>query len=149
MNICIFKGWVAEKPELKQTTTGKTVTRFQIAVPRRFKAQDGKREYDYITVEAWESRADFCGRHLDKGSEVVIECELRIDKYEKDGTTRYRHIYALANIEFCTGRAANQQNTAPQTAQYVQPQYTAPAYTAPATPDVGYEEVQGDEDLPF
>ena len=52
MNICIFKGWVAEKPELKLTQNGKQVTSFQIAIPRRYKGADGKRAYDYITVEA-------------------------------------------------------------------------------------------------
>lgn len=141
MNICIFKGWIAEKPELKQTTNGKLFTQFQIAIPRRFKAQDGKREYDYITVEAWESRADFCCRHLDKGSEVAAECELRIDKYEKDGQKRYGYVFALNNIEFCSGRAAQQTQPANAPSQGYVPDVYAPPN--------GFEEIQGSEDLPF
>ena len=138
MNICIFKGWVQEKPELKLTQSGKQVTSFQIGVPRRYKGADGKRAYDYITVEAWENCAEFCSRHLDKGSEVAVECELRIDKYEKDGQNRYRHIFALNNIEFCSGRAAQQTNAPAQ--GYVPDVYAPPN---------GFEEIQGNEDLPY
>ncbi len=137
MNICIFKGWVQDKPELRRTTTGKTVTEFQIAVPRRHKGADGKREYDYITVEAWESRADFCSRHLDKGSEVAVECELRIDRYEKDGQKRYKHIFSLNNIEFCSGKA-QQTNTPAQ--GYIPDTYI---------PQGNFEPMNGEEELPF
>ena len=140
MNICIFKGWVQEKPELKLTQSGKQVTSFQIGIPRRYKGADGKRAYDYITVEAWESRAEFCSRHLDNGSEVAVECELRIDKYEKDGQNRYRHIFALNNIEFCSGRAQQTQPTNAPVQGYVPDVYAPPN---------GFEEVQGSEDLPF
>ena len=141
MNICIFKGWVQEKPELKLAQNGKQVTSFQIGVPRRYKGADGKRAYDYITVEAWEGRAEFCSRYLDKGSEVATECELRIDKYEKDGQKRYGYVFALNNIEFCSGRATQQTQPANAPSQgYAEPQYA---------PSVGFEEVGGNEDLPF
>lgn len=140
MNICIFKGWVQEKPELKLTQSGKQVTTFQIGIPRRYKGADGKRAYDYITVEAWESRAEFCARHLDNGSEVAVECELRIDKYEKDGQNRYKHIFSLNNIEFCSGRAQQTQPTNAPAQGYVPDTYAPPS---------GFEEVQGNEDLPF
>ena len=141
MNICIFKGWVQEKPELKLAQNGKRVTSFQIGVPRRYKGADGKRAYDYITVEAWEGRAEFCSRYLDKGSEVATECELRIDKYEKDGQKRYGYVFALNNIEFCSGRATQQTQPANAPSQgYAEPQYA---------PSVGFEEVGGNEDLPF
>lgn len=150
MNICIFKGWVQDKPELKLTSTGKKVTRFDIAVPRKFRGADGKKEYDYITVEAWESRAEFCERWLNKGSEVVVESELRIDKYtDKDGNKRSRHIYALNGIEFC-GSAQTAQN-APIPAN--DPAYGmimgAPAYSQQTAVPVGYEEVADDGDIPF
>lgn len=140
MNICIFKGWVQEKPELKLTQSGKQVTSFQIGVPRRYKGADGKRTYDYITVEAWESRAEFCARHLDNGSEVAAECELRIDKYEKDGQKRYGYVFTLNNIEFCSGRAQQTQPANAPSQGYVPEAYAPPS---------GFEEVQGNEDLPF
>ena len=144
MNICIFKGWVQEKPEIKLTTTGRQVTSFQIAVPRKYKSADGKREYDYITLEAWESRADFCAKHLNKGSEIVAESELRIDRYEKDGQKRIRYTFMLSNIEFCSGQAQ-------QTAQPYAPQASVYGQTelAQSPSPAGFEVIADGEDLPF
>ena len=149
MNVCIFKGWVQEKPEIKLTTGGKQKVDFQIAVPRKYKSADGKREYDYINLEAWESRADFCARHLNKGSEVVVETELRIDRYTNaEGQKRVRYTFSLTNIEFCSGQAQQTPPAnAPQTSPFGQPMtsHNAPQYS----PSVGYEEVADDSDLPF
>ncbi len=144
MNICIFKGWVAEKPELKLTQNGKQVTSFQISIPRRYKGADGKRAYDYITVEAWENCAEFCSRHLDKGSEVAVECELRIDKYQKDGQNRYRHTFVLNDYPDLCGYHRTSDRAAQPTNAPAQG-YVPDVYAPPN----GFEEVQGSEDIPF
>lgn len=43
MNKTILAGRICKDPEVKNTTTGKAVANFTIAVDRRFKTQDGKR----------------------------------------------------------------------------------------------------------
>lgn len=143
MNICIFKGWVQEKPEIKYTPNGKKVCVFDIAVPRRFKAQDGKREYDYIRCETWESRAEFCAKWLEKGTEVVVQGSLRLERYEKDGVKKTKMTLRLENIEFC-GRGGSQGGVTVNGNIS-----TPPTYTQDTEPSDGFEKVSDDGDLPF
>lgn len=52
MNKAILVGRMVRDPEIKNTTTGKAVANFTLAVDRRFKNQDGKKEADFINCQA-------------------------------------------------------------------------------------------------
>ena len=82
-------GRLTKTPDIKQTTSGKNVCTFTLAVDRRYKGADGKTTADFFSVQAWEKLAELCARYLDKGSKVFISGELRNRSYEaKDGSKR-------------------------------------------------------------
>ena len=86
MNHVSMIGRLTKTPDIKQTTSGKNVCTFTLAVDRRYKSADGKTTADFFSVQAWEKLAELCARYLDKGSKVFISGEMRNRSYEeKDG----------------------------------------------------------------
>ena len=126
MNRVEFIGNLSKAPDVKQTTSGKTVCSLTIAVNRRYKDADGKTTADFFTVQAWEKLAELCARYLDKGSKVFVSGELRNRSYEaKDGTKRTVTEIIASEVEFLSPK------------------------TEPATPrEEEWEQVE-DSDLPF
>ena len=126
MNRVEFIGNLSKAPDVKQTTSGKTVCSLTIAVNRRYKDADGKTTADFFTVQAWEKLAELCARYLDKGSKVFVSGELRNRSYEaKDGTKRTVTEIIASEVEFLSPK------------------------TEPATPRVEEWEQVEDSDLPF
>jgi single-strand DNA-binding protein len=84
-------GYLGKDPETRQTTTGKKVTSFSIAVTRRWHAEDGqpKEATDWFNVEAWGLLGEICQQYLSKGGLVFVEGRLQTNRYEQDGETRY------------------------------------------------------------
>lgn len=90
MNKVNLVGRLCRDPEIKNTTTGKSVATFTIAVDRRFKNKDGQKEADFIPIVAWGATADFVGKYINKGSQVSVSGRLQVRNYEaKDGTKRW------------------------------------------------------------
>ena len=50
MNKVILVGRLTRDPEVKNTTTGKAVATFTLAVDRRFKNKDGQKEADFVPI---------------------------------------------------------------------------------------------------
>ena len=85
-NKVILMGRITHDLELKTTPNGANVCTFQIAVDRRFQANDEARKSDFIRVEAWRQQAEFLCRYFGKGRMVLVEGELHIDAYtDKNG----------------------------------------------------------------
>ena len=84
-------GRLGRDPELKNTSGGKTVCLFSMAVNRRWKNRDGDSQQitDWFNIEAWERLGEICGEYLKKGSLIFLEGRLQTDTFEEDGTTRY------------------------------------------------------------
>ena len=117
---------MSKAPDVKQTTSGKTVCSLTIAVNRRYKDADGKTTADFFSVQAWEKLAELCARYLDKGSKVFVSGELRNRSYEaKDGSKRTVTEIIANEVEFLSPKAE------------------------PATPPVEEWEQVEDSDLPF
>lgn len=88
LNRVILIGRLVANPESRQTTTGKNITDFRIAVDKRFK-QDGGPTADFFRVKAFGSTADFVNTYLAKGRLVAVDG--RIEHYQwtdKDGNKR-------------------------------------------------------------
>ncbi len=88
-NKVIMIGRLTATPEVSQTPNKKSVARVTVAVNRRFKAENGEREADFITVVFWGKLADTLASYGTKGSLISLDGDLRTRKYEKDGQTRY------------------------------------------------------------
>ena len=131
MNKVILKGRLTATPELKRTATDIVVTDFSIAVNRRF----NKEQTDFINCQAWRQTAEFITKYFTKGQEILVVGELHIDKWDKDGETRYSTRVSVDEVEFCGSKSENKTHTTDD--------------------DVNVEdfielpETEGDSDLPF
>ena len=129
MNHVSMIGRLTKTPDIKQTTSGKNVCSFTVAVNRRFKDAQGNALTDFFTVVAWGKLAELCGRYLDKGRKCCVMGELQNRSYEtRDGTKRTITEIVAEQVEFLTLR-------------------TDAALSETAVPE-GFTDIE-DEDLPF
>ncbi|MCX7800524.1 MAG: single-stranded DNA-binding protein [Fimbriimonadales bacterium] len=88
VNRVVLVGRLTRDPEVRSTTTGKTVCDFSIAVDRRVASQDGQ-DADFFRVTAWGQTAEFVSRYLSKGRLVAVDGRLQWRKYtDSQGITR-------------------------------------------------------------
>jgi len=89
MNRVCLIGRLVRDPELRQTSTGKAVTEFTIAVNKRIKPTDGSPDCDFIRCKAWGQTANYVVDYLAKGRLVSVDGRIEFRKYQdKDGNNR-------------------------------------------------------------
>ncbi|MCH5210413.1 MAG: single-stranded DNA-binding protein [Oscillospiraceae bacterium] len=86
MNKVILMGRLTKDPEQRQTPNGTTVTRFSIAVNRRF----AKDTTDFINCVAWKKTGEFISRYFSKGSMIAVVGSIQSRTWDgQDGKKRY------------------------------------------------------------
>ncbi len=153
MNKVIIMGRLTADPELRQTQSGISTCRFNVAVNRRIKNEQGEYEADFISCQAWRQTAEFINRNFRKGQMTAIEGTLRTGRYQDKNhsdVTHYTTDILVENVEFCGSKSDNQtarnnssetQNCAPPQAATTQNQYENANFA-------DFEEILGD-DAPF
>lgn len=108
MNKVILSGNLTRDPEIRTTSTEKTVATFSLAVRRGWKKLDENQpDADFFNVIAWERLAEFCRNYLMKGTKIIVEGRLQTRTYEaKDGTKRYVTEVVANEIEFAGSKNA-------------------------------------------
>jgi single-strand DNA-binding protein len=85
-------GNVVDDPELRFTPSGKAVANFRVAASQRKKTEAGgwvDGDSCFLTVNAWEEKAEAIAEQLQRGSKVVVTGTLRQRDYEdRDGNKR-------------------------------------------------------------
>ncbi|MDK0981022.1 single-stranded DNA-binding protein [Clostridium perfringens] len=91
MNKIVLGGRLVKEPDLKFLDgDGKAVARFTIAVNRKFKGTDGKRETDFFNCVIFGKLAEGITKYSNKGQEIVLVGEVRNRRYEdKEKIKRY------------------------------------------------------------
>ncbi len=143
LNKVILMGRLTADPELKQTQGGASVVSFSIAVDRRFN-KDGEKKADFINVVAWRTTAEFIAKYFNKGSMIALVGELQTRSWEdNNGQKRYATEVIASEVSFC-GSKNNTEGNSHATEEHA----PAPSFSA-QTPAPNFEEVSGDDDLPF
>lgn len=89
LNRVIMIGRLTRDPELKTTTTGKSLVSFSIAVDKRIKPNDGSPTADFFNIKAWGNTAEFVANYLAKGRLVAVDGRLETRKYtDQSGNNR-------------------------------------------------------------
>ncbi len=79
-NRTILIGRLTRDPEIRFATSGTQIASFSLAVDR------GKdNETDFVNIVAFGKTAEFVGNYMTKGRLVLVDGQLRIEKYQKDG----------------------------------------------------------------
>ena len=156
LNHITLMGRLVADPELRTTPAGVSVCSFRIAVDRNYQTKGQDRQADFINIVAWRGTADFVSRFFHKGSMVVIQGSIRTESYtDKDGNKRTSFNVQADNVMFGESKSAaggSQGGYAPQgTPSFGMPapayNESRPAFSTAAAGD--FEEIVGDEDLPF
>jgi len=79
-------GRLAQEPELRYTQGGTQVVSFDLAV--QVPSKDKNPPPDYIPITCWDKQAEFAGRYLTKGRQIIAEGRISTRKYTgSDGKT--------------------------------------------------------------
>jgi len=153
INTAVIMGRLTAEPELKNTGAGVSVCTFTVAVDRRFKGQGEERQADFIEVVAWRQTAEFVSKFFHKGSMIAVQGSIQTRSYEDRNGVRRKAVEIVADQVSFTG--SKNENAggyrddvplppAPPERQAMQP---APAYSTAQPAD--FDEIAGDDDLPF
>lgn len=134
LNKWIGIGRLTRDPELKVMQSGKTVTRFSMAVNRPYK-RGGSQEADFFNVEAWEKKGEFVHEYFRKGDPIQVIGRIEFNKYQdRDGVERIATNVIAETVDFVEGYKRDDAQRAPA---------TNPAY------ETQQPEYSEDDDLPF
>ena len=79
-------GRLAQEPEIRYTQSGIPVASFDLAV--QVPSKDKNTPPDYIPITCWDKQAEFVGRYLTKGRQIIVEGRISTRKYTgSDGKT--------------------------------------------------------------
>jgi single-strand DNA-binding protein len=85
-NRVILVGNLTRDPELRYIPSGTAVSDIGLAVNDRVKRGDQwVEEPVFVDVTLWGRTAEIANEYLSKGSSVLIEGRLKLDRWEKDG----------------------------------------------------------------
>jgi single-strand DNA-binding protein len=100
INRVVLVGRLTRDPELRTTTTGKSVCDFSIAVGKKIKPTDGSPDADFFRVNCWEKTAEFVSNYLHKGRLVAVDGRLQARKFtDKDGNNREMVEIVAENVQ--------------------------------------------------
>lgn len=133
LNKVVLIGRLTKAPDLRYTQSGVPVAKFNLAVDRGFKSQDGEKQVDFISVIAWRTLAENCEKYLAKGRLVAVSGRMQTRSYEaKDGGKRYVTEIVADEVQFLERKQDGQAQ------QPVKQMYPA-----------GFTPVDDSENLPF
>ena len=133
MNQVTLIGRIANDLDLKQTTNGKSVCQFNLAVTRF-----GGEGADFIPVQVWGKTAENLVKFQTKGSQIGVSGRLTVETYESNGQKRSFTKVIVNEIEFLGSRS---QEKTVASVRYEQKQMSNEGFDAMA--------FINDESLPF
>ncbi|MBQ3069866.1 MAG: single-stranded DNA-binding protein [Clostridia bacterium] len=160
MNMVCLLGRLTADPELRHTQNQVPVTSFTLAVDRAYQPKGQERQADFINIVAWRQTAEFVSRYFRKGQRMALTGTLQSRRYvDKEGNNRTAYEVVADNVFFAESKSQSNggyqqgyqsgyQAPAPAFDSQV-PQYSE-APTAFATAALSdFEEIDGDDQLPF
>lgn len=109
MNKVILLGRLTKDPDTRQAGET-TVSRFNLAVNRRYKKEGGQ-DADFPNVVTFGKTAEFVSKYLHKGIKIALEGRIVTGSYkDKDGVTRYTTEVVAENVEFAESKKVDSDN---------------------------------------
>lgn len=114
MNIVTLIGRTTKDIELKQTTSGKSVISFALAVSKDFKKEDGTYDADFIDCVAFDKRAETIAKYVHKGDRLAINGKISTRTYtKKDGSTAKAVEVIVDGFDFLESKKEKTDNWQP------------------------------------
>ncbi len=112
MNLHIIIGNLGADPELRSTTTGKSVCNLSVATNNSWVGADGvqHKETTWHRVVVWGKQGEACAKFLSKGRQVSVQGPNKTREWkDRAGVTRYTAEIIATNVEFLGSPQAKQQ----------------------------------------
>ena len=104
MNKIILTGRTCKDAELGFLgATGTPKMTFTLAVERNYQKDKNNKKVDFINCEMLGQHTEKLCQYVTKGKSILIEGELNIDQYEKDGEKRSYTKVKVDRLEFLAG----------------------------------------------
>ena len=127
MNKIIISGRLVRDAELSYiASTATPKISFTLAVERAYQKDKNNKKVDFINMEMIGKHTENLCQYVTKGKQILVEGELNIDNYEKDGEKRSFTKVKVDRLEFLGG-----------------------ANTEKKTEEPSFQEFDTDEDIPF
>lgn len=147
-SVCLM-GRLTADPELKTTSSQVAVCSFRIAVDRTYQAKGQEKQTDFINIVSWRQTAEFVSRYFRKGQLIAVQGSIQTNSYtDKDGNKRTAFDVVADNVFFAEPKRDSTSTGGNRYDNQV-PQYNEapPAFSNAGSGD--FEEIVGDDDLPF
>jgi single-strand DNA-binding protein len=126
VNNVVLVGRLVRDVDLRQTSTGKMMTYFTLAVNRNFKNEQGEQAADFIGCVAFDKKAENMARFLSKGSLISVEGRISTRNFQgNDGKTVYVTEVVASSITFLESK--KQQGNTTQYGQVQNSSYSQQA----------------------
>lgn len=113
MNKIIISGRLVRDAELSYiASTATPKISFTLAVERNYQKDKNNKKVDFINCEQLGKHVENLCQYVTKGKQILVEGELNIDNYEKDGEKRSFTKVKVDRLEFLGGNSntENKQN---------------------------------------
>lgn len=153
-NRVVLVGNLTRDVELRYTPSGTAVTDIAIAVNERVKKNDQwTDEVNYFDITLWRRTAEIASEYLSKGSSILIEGRLKLDRWEQEGQKRSKIKIIGEKMQMLSARPggggsqSSGSHSAPQ--PHSAPQTQPAPQTAAAPQDAPVQSAPPDDDVPF
>ena len=118
MNKIILVGRTTKDAELGFiAVTGTPKMAFTLAVERNYQKDKNNKKVDFINMEMIGKHTENLCQYVTKGKQMLVEGELNIDNYEKDGEKRSFTKVKVDRLEFL-GSATTEKKTNTDTLEF-------------------------------
>lgn len=113
MNKIIISGRLVRDAELSYiASTSTPKMSFSIAVERNYQKDKNNKKVDFINCEMIGKHTENLCQYVTKGKQILVEGELNIDNYEKDGEKRLFTKVKVDRLEFLSGATTEKKSNA-------------------------------------
>ena len=130
MNKVVLTGRLTKDAELGFIgATGTPKMTFTLAVERNYQKDKNNKKVDFINCEMLGQHTEKLSQYVTKGKAILVEGELNIDNYEKDGEKKSFTKVKVDRLEFLAGNSNNENKANANTLEF--------------------QEVDDNDDIPF
>lgn len=110
MNKVMLMGRLVKEPELRYSQNQVAVTKFTIAVNRRFVKQGEERQADFFNCVCFRSTAEFVSKYFVKGQQLALTGTLQSRKWEDEAGKSHTVIDVVAEEVYFAGEKPKQKD---------------------------------------
>ena len=128
------------------------MTSFTVAVNRSYRPKDGaEQQADFINCTAWRQTAEFITKYFAKGSSICVTGSIQTRKWQdQSGQTRYGTDVVVDEAMFVDSKGEGpSRGSGAQPGSYVPDNYGAPSFGSQGAQAPKFEDIAGEDGLPF